>query len=199
MKCFFISLPETPKRTQRANEHFESIGLDVQFVQGIHAKTFGLLTSHTYDFDHPESGYHIPAKHVGLCLSHYVAWSVCAALTDEMFIIMEDDVLFEEAWKERLDKALADVPKDWDMLFIGSCNCQDKPSIHCSGEVFEIKWPMCTHCYAVTKKGIQILLETQRDIFAPIDLALIHRSFEKMKVYTIIPRICSQFGQEIGV
>lgn len=198
MKSFCITLPETPERTQRAREHFADIGLDVHFIQGIHAKTFGLLTSHTYDHDHPSEGYHIPSKHVGLCLSHYIAWSICAAMPDDMFMILEDDALFEPSWKDRTEKALADVPQDWDMLFIGSCNCADKPQIHTSGDVFEVKWPQCTHATIITKKGIQTLLETQRDVFAPIDLALIHRSFERMKVYTVLPRIVNQHGQDIG-
>jgi GR25 family glycosyltransferase involved in LPS biosynthesis len=198
MRSFCISLPETPERTQRAREHFSAIGLEVHFIQGVHAKTFGLLTSRTYDYDDAKSGYHIPAKHVGLCLSHYIAWSICAALPDDRFLILEDDALFEDGWRKRMDQALLDVPQDWDMLFIGSCNCTGKPTIHTSGEVFDVRYCQCTHAYIVTPKGIQILLETQRDIFAPIDLALIHRSFEKMRVYTVLPRIVNQHGQEIG-
>lgn len=197
MRTLCISLPETPERTERAKQHFTEIGLTgVHFIDGIHAETFGLLTHHPYNYDHPGTGFRIPGKHVGLCLSHFVAWSICKMMDEPVFMILEDDALFCDDWKERLDRVTLD--QNIDMLLLGSCNCAGKPRTHIEGEVYDVRWPQCTHAYIVTRKGIEILLATQRDIFAPIDLALIHRSYDKMTVRTVLPRIVSQYGQEIS-
>jgi len=85
MEIVAITLPETPHRTERLKIHLEEIGLKANFITGIHAKTFGLLTAHTYEYDFPGEGYHIPSKHVGLFLSHYLCqiWHpICLSILD---------------------------------------------------------------------------------------------------------------------
>jgi GR25 family glycosyltransferase involved in LPS biosynthesis len=200
VKTFCISCPETPYRTKAAVEHFNAIGLmpDVTFLPGIHARTFGLLTCHHYEIDHPGSGYMIPQKHVGLHLSHYMAWVACSTHSDSRFLILEDDALFDDDWMPRLTTALGATSEDADMLFVGSGNTQDKPKTHIRDNVYKVEWPHCTHAYVVYRKALNVLLETQRDSWAPIDLALIFRSFPKMNIYTVLPRLCRQRGQEIA-
>lgn len=197
MTSLCITLPETPERTERAKAHFLERGIDAHFITGIHALNFGLLTSKVYTFDHPTEGYHIPAKHVGLCLSHYMAWNICAALPDDKFLILEDDALFPEDWKVRLEKVLSDTPPDFDMLYIGSCNCEGYPKTHIKGDIFEVKYPSCTHSIVLARKALPILLETQREVYAPIDLALFFKTLPQLKVYTVLPSICSQYGQTL--
>lgn len=199
MKTFCIVLPEYPEKMQRAIKHFVDTGIEVDFVHGFNAKEFGLLTSHTYDTDHPNDGYHIPQKQVGCFLSHYLVWSICNTHDDEMFLVLEDDALFDNPdWESILDKVLIDL-KDtkWDMLFIGSCNCMDKPMSKVFDYVYEVKYPLCTHAYIVKKDIITFLLESQRDCWASIDLALYFRSFPYLKVLTILPRIVNQFNMNL--
>ncbi len=235
VKTFCITLPETPGRHAAAEAHFKERGVDVRFIYGINAKKFGLLTHHFYEVDHPGTGYTINAKHTGLNLSHQLMWSICKEIDDDKFLILEDDAEFPVDWKPRMEQAIADAPAETDMLFVGSCNCGDKPREHIKGDVFRIgkqpisfpmacaagcEWlptskverdtphyaapteiafgPTCTHAYIVYRKALEKLLLTQRDIWAPIDLALIFRSFPHLNVYTVLPRICGQRGQEIA-
>lgn len=209
LTTFCITLPETPGRRAAALKHFDECGalldLGVRVLNGIHAKSFGLMTCHPYEVDDPGSGFTIPPKHVGLHLSHYMAWTVCRHSEvgsgppgSSAFIILEDDAQFEAGWQVRLVQALRDVPADADMLFIGSGNTFDKPKAQVKGEVWSVQWPQCTHAYVVWPKALPVLLETQRDTWAPIDLALIFRSFPQLNVYTVLPRIVSQRGQDIA-
>lgn len=194
MRTICITLPETPAREAAARMHFLERGLSVDFIHGIHAQTFGVIGTHTYELDHPGSGYVIGYKHTGLCLSHYMVWNACALLPDKYFLILEDDAKFEAGWKDRFDRAMLDVDPDFDILYVGSCNTVGKPQTKLTGEIHMVEYPMATHAYVVAKKAIPTLLETQRDIFAPIDIALILRTLPKLKVYTVLPRIVDQFG-----
>jgi GR25 family glycosyltransferase involved in LPS biosynthesis len=197
VRTLCITLPETPERKKEAQKHFNERGVKVDWLHGIGAKTFGLQTSHTYEFDHPGTGYVVDPKHVGLHLSHYMAWQAMALLEEDYFLLLEDDADFAPDWEMRFIQALTYCPRDTDLLFVGSCNTFDKPRVDLGYGNFHVKWPQCTHAYIVFKRALPILLSTQRDSFAPIDLSLILRSFEYLNVVTVLPRIVGQRGQEI--
>lgn len=194
MKTFCITLPERPEEKERARKHFEERGMTVQFIDGINAEVFGLRTEHTYDFDNPGTDYHIGAKDVGLFLSHYAAWIACSTHDDDLFLILEADALLVENWKERLDSCLERAKKlgNFDIMYIGSCHCLDKHKSQLDDDLWNVMYPLCTHAYVVTKRGIEILLRTQRDCYASIDCALMQRSLPHMEVLTVLPRIADQ-------
>lgn len=194
MRVFCINLPESSERTEKAKAHFkERMVYDVTFFPGIHAERFGLLTSHCYEVDNPGSGYKIGHKQIGIALSHYMLWNALTLLADEHFLVIEDDAQFPENWHTRLTQAMSDVPRDFDALYIGSCCTCDKSKYPIKGEVFEVKYPFCTHAIIWAKKALPVLLETQRKIWAPIDLALVFQTLPKLKVYTVLPAIVGQF------
>lgn len=197
MRTFCITLPETPHRRKVAETHFLERGVRAEFLHGIDAQGFGLRTEHTYEHDHPGSGYIMQQKHVGLHLSHYMAWQAMNVCPDGPFLLLEDDAEFSPDWESRLNESLFYCPRDTDLLFIGSCNCFDKPKTDLGHGLWNVQWPMCTHAYVIFRKAIPILMSTQRDSFAPIDIALILRSFAFLNVVTVLPRIVSQRGQDI--
>lgn len=197
MRTFCITLPETPERRKAAAKHFDERGVSVDWLHGIGAQTFGLRTEHTYEHDHPGTGYVVAQKHVGLHLSHYMAWQAMQVCGEDYVMLLEDDAEFDEDWQTRLVEAVFFAPRDTDLLFVGSCNCFDKPKTDLGHGLYKVEWPMCTHAYVVFRKALPILLSTQRDCFAPIDLALILRSFNYLNVVTVLPRIVSQRGQDI--
>lgn len=196
MTTFCIFCPELPERAAAAQAHFEKIGLNARFVYGIHGQTYGVQTSHTYDVDRA-NGHTIGYRHTGMNLSHYICWNICAQYPDETFLILEDDAQFEPDWKARINQVVLDAPENWDMIYVGSCNCLDKPKTHIKGELFRVEHPQCTHAYLITKHCAKILLETQRKCFAPIDLSLILKSLPSLNHFTVLPRIASQRNQEI--
>lgn len=211
-----IVLRETPDRTERLRKHLSEEGIYWNPFYGVNAEKWGLTTVHPYEVDSPGSGYIMIQKHVGLHLSHYWLWRCaydalfhqraailnltdCETKTrDECSVtILEDDALFLPGWEPRLDKALNDVPKDWEILMIGSCNCEGHDTEHIKGEIFKVKYPQCTHAMIIKERALPILIETQEKSWAPIDLALIFNSYPLLNVYTVLPRIVDQYGQEI--
>jgi len=189
---YCITLPEYPTRMEAVRSYFLSNGLQVKFFYGIHAERFGLYTGWRYDVDHPGTGYHIGGKNVGCWLSHYMLWSALTLAEGDHFMVLEDDAEFCPNWRTRMDQALADVPPDFDMLYVGSCNCGDKPKTQVKGEVWDVRYPFCTHAYIVARKALPVLIATQRKVYAPIDCSMTFHSHPLLKVYTVLPRIFNQ-------
>jgi GR25 family glycosyltransferase involved in LPS biosynthesis len=193
VKKYVITLRETPEREAACRKHLGDVGFfGVEFWYGVNAAKWGLITTHTYEVDHPGSGFMIPKKHVGLHLSHWILWQKGLESGEDIISIMEDDVSMAGDWQPRLDHILAAAPQDWDIIFLGSCNALNKEKTHVSGCVWEVKYPQCTHWYLVRRKALPKLIETQEKSWAPIDLALIFSTLPHLKVYTAIPRLASQ-------
>lgn len=166
---------------------------DVQFFDGIHAEKFGIRTVYPYEVDNPGTGFNIGFRCVGCWLSHYMLWGALNLLWEDSFLVFEDDVKFSDDWHMRLLNAMRDVPKDFDVLYVGSCCCEGKPTELIAGEVFKVEYPLCTHAYVVAKKALPVLLRTQRRVYAPIDISMVFHSFPEMKVFTVLPSIFAQF------
>jgi len=186
----------------RAKEYFASQGLDVYYVEGIHAQKWGIQGRHIYLLDNrPEQQYYIGDGKVGCFLSWYLLYHICKVMPYSHYLILESDCRFKEGWKERLDEQLKNVPDDFDFLFVGSCCAKDKEPVRVAGDVYEFtyrgeeKWdwyPQCGYCYVIAQKAMQTLIDTQRDVANPVDISLIKYAFPKLKVYAILPRLSDQ-------
>ena len=199
MRTICITLPETPERTARAKAHFDAAGLsNVEFFNGIHAEKFGLRTIHPYELDNPGSGFNMGFKPVGIWLSHFMLWTALTMQADSHVMILEIDAKFGHGWSERLAQALSDVPPDFDFLYTGSCCCIGRQTRKIKNEIYDVRYPLCTHSYVIAKKALDTVLMTQRKCYAPIDISLTLHSLPILKTYTILPRIVEQFDTEIS-
>ncbi len=227
MKAFCICLPEQPEAIERARVHFDTHGLPgVDFFWGINAPVAGLSTSHTYEIDHPGSGFIMGPQPVGCWLSHYMLWSCllranadpadAAKLSrDDHFLVLEVDAKLCDDFPSRLKQALADAPLDFDFLYIGSC-CVAGRAIApanpgCLGSeasarlaspetppgVYACKQMLCTHGYVVARRCLPLVLRTLRRIWAPIDIQLTMEAFPQLKTYVVLPRMIEQFDTEL--
>jgi GR25 family glycosyltransferase involved in LPS biosynthesis len=199
MKIFSIECPELPDRIRENREHLKRREVPAQFIAGIHGETFGLLPSRPYNADRPGQGHLTPISQVGLTLSHYMVWSICNQFPDEEFLILEDDAKLPMDWEERLHLVMSDLPADWDIFLIGNSNTKDKEQRHVCGDVWEVKYPFCTHAYLVRWRALETLLAVCRDATTKIDLLLIREAYPRLRVYTCLPRIVDQRGTELAV
>lgn len=193
-----IVLRETPERTDRLKTHLDAEGIPWTRFLGVNAFTWGLTTVHTYEVDHPGSGYIVDRKHVGLALSHHFLWRKLSESSEDVFTVIEDDAIFISGWRLGLEAALRDVPTDWDILMIGSCNCGGQRTQHKKGNVYEVTFPQCTHAMIIRKKALPVMIETQEKAWAPIDLSLIFRTYPLLRVYTVLPRLVDQHNTNIN-
>lgn len=191
---YCITLPEYPERKEKAKQHFIERGVAARFFDGIHAGKFGLETILPYEVDVPGSNYNMGWPRVGCWLSHFMLMSALNMMWDDISIVVEDDIEWPVNWHTLLTTAIADAG-DFDLLWFGSCCCEGKPKTLIAGNVYEVQWPLCTHGYAVRKRAIPVILETQRNarVYAPYDISLALHTFPKLKTYTVLPRIAGQF------
>ena len=188
-------------RIERVENHLKSSGIqDYKLFYGISGVRSGLEAGFTYDIDHPGSGYKINNKQLGCTLSHWILWNhlefVSRDSEDDYWMIVEDDVLFRDGWKEKVDEAIRDLPMHWDILYAGHCCILDK----IDGYVREgllVARPFCTHCYIVRKKALPILIEENEKIWAPIDIQMYFGSSKKLYTFAIFPRVADQDGTDI--
>lgn len=193
VRAFVVTLQELPQKTQFIQNHFREMGLQAENFNGVNANISGLKTEHCYDLDNPGSNWNIGAKPVATWMSFYMLWSAMLYMPESHFLTLEWDAKFHPDWKARTIRALDDVPKDFDLLLLGSCCTKNPRKQHVNGEVWQVQWPMCGHATVVAKKAIPVLLETQRKVYAPLDISLALHTFPKLKVYTVLPRVADQF------
>lgn len=205
IKPLSIFLPDDPewmKEHAAAKEYFASQGLDVYYVEGIHARKWGIQGRHIYLLDgRPQEQFYIGDNKVGTFLSWYLLYHIMKAMPHSHYLILESDCKLVEGWREKLEQALKDAPADFDFLFVGSCCAKDKEPVHVAGDVYEYpyrgeeKWqyyPQCGHAYIIAKKCVQTLIDTQRDVANPVDVSLIKYAFPKLKICAILPRLADQ-------
>lgn len=186
-----------PEKEAFIMAHFKERGIEAETFNGISAAVSGLRTIHNYEVDAPGSGWNIGDKSVATWLSFYMLYSALNLLPDEHFFCLEWDCCFPPDWRSRAEAALTHVPKNFDVLFVGSCCTEGRPIVHISGEVWEVKYPQCGHALIVAKKAIPVILRTQRKVYAPWDISLLFHTLPMLKTYTILPRVCTQFQTEL--
>lgn len=194
IRAFVLTVQELPQRTAFIQRHFAERGIEAEEFNCFSAVESGLKTVHPYEFDAPGSGWNIGPKGVCMWLSQYMLWSAMNVCPDTHFLQLEYDSKFEPDWRERTEAALRDAPPDFDMLYIGSCCAGDaKHKVQVKGEVWDVRWPLCSHAIIIAKKALPTLLRTQRKVYAPIDISLTFHAFGHLKIYTVLPRIADQW------
>lgn len=169
------------------------------FYAGINAPALGVDTTLLYEVDAPGSGFKIGPKPTGCWLSHRASWAALLLLPDEEFFILEDDAQFLPDWRARFNEARANLPADWDVLFVGSCCTGGRPTSHVAGTVYEVRWPMCLQAYLVRRRALNVMIKTQdaARCYAPIDISLFFHTWAHLRVYTMMPSIVSQFDTNL--
>jgi GR25 family glycosyltransferase involved in LPS biosynthesis len=198
VRAICICLPEYPEKIEKARAHFAAHGLtDVEFFFGINAQVAGLATWHPYEVDHPGSGFRMGAKPTGCWLSHYMLWSAMTVMTEDAYLVLEDDARLHDGFMRDYEQAMHDVPSDYSFLHLGHCCIEGRPMRHVAGNVYECKEQVCTHAYVLRRDTVPFLLKTLRKCWAPIDIQLQREIFPYVKTYAAVPRIVSQFDTNI--
>ena len=197
IRAFVLTVQEFPERTEEIQAHFRDFGVEAENFNCISAADSGLRTDHLYEIDNPGSGWKIPPKHVANWVSQYMLWSAMLYMPETHFLQLEWDSMFAPDWRQRTEEALSNTPKDFDVLFIGSCCTMDKPMTKIAGQVWDVRYPMCSHGLIIAKKALPVFLRTQRKIYSNMDIATKDHTFHHLKVFTVLPAIVTQKNTEL--
>jgi GR25 family glycosyltransferase involved in LPS biosynthesis len=196
-KIFCLTLKETPHRKAYAEKHFKEHGLDVEFFEGINGGKFGLKTTIPYKDDNPEGpDYFIKEGRIGCLLSHFMLWKTLWHNTYDEILILEDDAILCENFKQKLIDIKNKLPIDWQYVFIGHC-CLVPPeeqTVITEGIVIPHHPPMCTHAYMIKKSAIPTLIETNSQAWSAVDIQIQKRSLRILKYYVCNPPLINQIS-----
>jgi GR25 family glycosyltransferase involved in LPS biosynthesis len=83
-------------------------------------------------------------------------------------LLFEDDVVFDEEVATKLPRFMAQLPSDWDMVFLGGMH-RDQP-LRVGENVMKLTATTSTYAYAVRSTLYDAFLETHADSREPIDV-----------------------------
>lgn len=197
-RTFILGIPRCSAKRAATMAHLESHGIIAEPFDGVDFEISGLRSRWPYERDRADSGFNIGHKLVNLYLTHFMAWNVCLHLPDDVFVFFEDDVRFDDGWKAHFNSAIEHLPSDWDVLYIGSCCVEDHRGRHqVHDRLWEIRFALCCHAYAVRKAVLPSLIQACRKIFAPVDIAIITEVQPQLRRFAILPRIATQLDTVI--
>jgi GR25 family glycosyltransferase involved in LPS biosynthesis len=142
---------------------------------------------------------------VGCFLSHVTIYKMIKEHKWDKVLILEDDAKFCNNFQEEFDKALKNVPDDWDMIYLGQWNYDSlKNTKTISGKTAALKENICdniysadrcwlTHAYAVRLKAVDYLIDNTKVLYSSFDNVLADIQ-KDLKVYAIHPDLITQDG-----
>ena len=193
-KIFCLTLKDTPKRREYAEQHFKQHGLDVEFFNGIDGNKFGLVTTIPYRDDGPGPDYFIKQGRIGCLLSHYMLWQTIWHSPYEEVLILEDDAILCENFQEKFLEFKKQLPDDWQYVFVGHCCLPpDEYQIKVTDNIITTTHPpMCTHAYMIKKSSIPVLLDTNHQAWAAVDIQIQKKTLKILKHYVFMPPLVEQ-------
>ena len=197
-KSYIISIKRNEERLRETMTHLNDEGIIPEIYHGLDGEITGIETKYLYEVDHPGTGFSIGPKVTNLYLSHFTLWKACLYSNGDTFLIMEDDVRYKPGWREHVDQAVRSMDKDWGMLFVGSCCCENRHKKKIKGRLHEIKYAVCAHSYAVTRKALEYMTNKMDKFWCPVDMAFVFYAIPFLKTYAILPRVADQFNTELA-
>jgi len=134
----------------------KNYGLNPVYIEGVNGKklTYNQIKENTTSF-YAKFG---PKSAIGISLAHIKAWKQFLSTTDEMCIIFEDDVVFEPNFSKKLKVIFDNLPKDFDLSFLGCVSCQSKNNKKINKYFNKPTFATGLHAYIISRKGAEILL-----------------------------------------
>ena len=145
---------------------------------------------------------------LGIWASNYTAWTNFLKSDYDYVILMEDDIVLQPNFNEKLKGYIKELPDNWDVFTVyipetGNIRYEKRSSEFLIGKenICKVYQSWSCLCYVVSRKGAQRLFkEVQRGVKSPIDHYLFYSN--KINVYAIKPEkgnICSLYETESTV
>jgi len=128
---------------------------------------------------------------LGCALSHLGIVEIAKRDGLNTVLILEDDVEFEEGLNEKFVERYKEVPKDWDMLYLGGNHNAREITNRFSPHLLKIHNTNATHAYALKSTVFDAIIERMEYINLPVDI--IYKEIQrKVNSYCFSPRLAWQ-------
>jgi hypothetical protein len=107
----------------------------------------------------------------------------------DSLLFLEDDCWFQDL--SQLQHALAELPADWDIVYLGA-NIQDEKPERVSDYVYRIRAAWTTHCIGYRRKVIPFILENQPGFSEQMYDNWLSSQLPNLHAYVINPMVAWQ-------
>ena len=153
---------------------------------------------------------------IGCALSHHKIWEKIVDEDIKNALILEDDVFFAEDYKGVLEKAMAQLPEDCDILYLGCTGLCEKSKkyynpftwiLHLfknnnkqfeSNNLFVPEFALSAHAYAITNAGCRKLLKYIEKVNQHIDIEIAFKQ-KNLNIYSCHPNIAYQKSDDSNI
>lgn len=214
-KAYVINLNRSPGRLTAVTENLRKEGLAFERIQAVDGAQLSRLVR-------SDNATRLCANfctdgQIGCGMSHIKAWQKIIDDGVSAAIIMEDDVKLVDGFKSRLDVAWREVPKDFDLTYVGclvGCDPSGNDGIlshilagfpftqkgnawkRVSEHVFIPKFALGTHCYIVSRAGaFKLLGLIEGKVSGHIDFQIQDHA-DKLKMYALHPTLAFQVQKQ---
>jgi glycosyl transferase family 25 len=153
LPIYLISLPRSVQRRDRITKQLSTLGLLFQHFEALDGRELWEELRHTVDLQAFErnTGRHVMQGEIGCYHSHLEVWKKLAAQQAEIALVLEDDVLLHDDFREALDAAIASASK-WDILKLSKMRAK-----HPVTQLKLSKWTINAYLGAATGTGSYLI------------------------------------------
>ena len=119
-------------------------------------------------FERTPSGRFLNFSEISLLLKHYHILNELSVSDNSYSLVLEDDVIFCDDFLINLGKSFNQLPKDWDLVWIGTCCNLHSDYIH-GKYIYRENSSRCTHAYLISRKCANKILNNLTKITEAID------------------------------
>jgi len=190
IKTYVLAPPEIPFRLPLMRQRFAAAGITAEEFAGVHGPTLALKPMHAV-FDSPT--FYKTSGHVGIFLSMILLFHIIRERDDEAVLVLENDTLpCPNFWAE-FERSYRSLPNDWDVVHVGNCCADDKPTERVNDRIARVRYPLCTHAMLYRKKAMLKLLELFRGpCTTKFDIYLAQVVLPRVNHYAFIPPLVDQ-------
>jgi GR25 family glycosyltransferase involved in LPS biosynthesis len=173
-RTFVVNLDSRPDRwdsLMKAEPVLEKMGTR---ISAVHGKTLK-LTRDMYQ-RYKNNPFQWKKAIIGCYMSHITIWEKIQKEQGDWFLVLEDDVRFEQGWMAQWNRAAACIPVDAELLYWGGvlppnkmglikvlepvndCWASIRPNTLCNKTPLPV-FHFCTYSYAITKAGAKKMLD----------------------------------------
>jgi hypothetical protein len=127
---------------------------------------------------------------MGLYLTMRLAFEEALQKKYESILLFEDDCQFLWDPQPVMDKALLQLPMDWDLLYLG-CNLVNRPAGFYAPNLLPVSRALATHAVAYSAAAMELFVSLP--VTLPVDILLAQQIQSSGHSYCICPMVVSQY------
>jgi len=162
---------------------------NIEDVQNFLSNNYFKLDPNGYNLDSVQGW---KMGEVGIWASNFIAWNNFLSTDNDIAILMEDDIIFDDGLLDDLMNKINELPDNWDFFSFFVPEDQHKSydsSMSVSKNISRVYQDWSMLCYLVSRNGAKKLIEScQKPVSLPLDWH-IYRQRDKFNSYSIKPDV----------